>query len=79
MLLFLSTLAGCYAELGKFDDAWHHIVEAAGRIKTSKETWCEAEVNRIAGKIALKSPQPDVAKAEGYFERALHEHGAAAA
>jgi hypothetical protein len=42
-----------------------------GRIKTSKETWCEAEVNRIAGKIALKSPQPDVAKAEGYFERAL--------
>jgi predicted ATPase len=71
MPLFLSTLAGCYAELGKFDDAWHHIVEAAGRIKTSKETWCEAEVNRIAGKIALKSPQPDVAKAEGYFERAL--------
>ena len=69
MPLFLSTLAGCYAELGKFDDAWHHIVEAAGRIKTSKETWCEAEVNRIAGKIALKSPQPDVAKAEGYFER----------
>jgi predicted ATPase len=28
-------------------------------------------VNRIAGEIALKSPQQDVAKAETHFERAL--------
>ena len=41
------------------------------RIRTTKETWFEAEVNRIAGEIALKSPEPDVAKAEAYFERAL--------
>ena len=25
-----------------------------------------------AGEVALKSPQPDVANAEAYFERALH-------
>jgi predicted ATPase len=25
----------------------------------------------VAGEIALKSPQPDAAKAQGYFERAL--------
>jgi predicted ATPase len=31
----------------------------------------EAEVHRIAGEIALKSPKPDAAKAEEYFERAL--------
>ena len=31
----------------------------------------EAEVYRIAGEIALQSPQPDVAKAQEYFERAL--------
>jgi predicted ATPase len=31
----------------------------------------EAEVLRITGEIALKSPEPDAAKAEGYFERAL--------
>jgi predicted ATPase len=31
----------------------------------------EAEVNRMAGEIALKSPEPDAAKAEAYFERAL--------
>jgi predicted ATPase len=40
-------------------------------IKTNKEKWFEAEVNRVAGEIALKSPAPHTAKAEGYFERAL--------
>jgi predicted ATPase len=40
-------------------------------VEATKERWCEAEVNRIAGEIALKSPEPSVAKAEVYFERAL--------
>ena len=30
-----------------------------------------AEVHRIAGEIALVSPEPDAAKAEACFERAL--------
>ena len=38
---------------------------------TTKETWWEAEVDRIAGEISLMSPEPDAAKAEAYFERAL--------
>ena len=38
---------------------------------STKENWCEAEVNRVAGEIALKSPEPDEAKAQEYFERAL--------
>ena len=33
--------------------------------------WCEAEVYRIAGEVALKSPAPDTQKAEKYFDRAL--------
>jgi predicted ATPase len=40
-------------------------------VKTSKESWCEAEVHRVAGEIALKSFAPDPEKAEAYFERAL--------
>jgi predicted ATPase len=40
-------------------------------MEASGEIWFEAEVNRIAGEIALKSPDPDLAKAEEYFERAL--------
>jgi predicted ATPase len=71
MPLLLSALARCYAELGRFNDAWRHIGEAITRIKTTKETWCEAETNRIAGEIALRSPEPDTVKAQAYFERAL--------
>src|SRR5262249_29302137 len=37
----------------------------------TKETLCEAEVHRVAGEIALLLPERNVAKAEGYFERAL--------
>ena len=38
---------------------------------TAKETWWEAEVNRVAGEISLMSPEPNAAKAEAHFERAL--------
>jgi predicted ATPase len=40
-------------------------------VETTKEKWCEAEVHRVAGEIALLSQEPDTAKAETYFERAL--------
>jgi predicted ATPase len=71
MPLFLSSLARCYAELGKFDDAWRCIGEAMTTMEATKERWSEAEVHRIAGEIALKSPEADAAKAEVSFERAL--------
>jgi predicted ATPase len=45
--------------------------EAMSMIETTKERWSEAEVNRLAGEIALMLPEPDAAKAEAYFERAL--------
>jgi class 3 adenylate cyclase/predicted ATPase len=67
----LSDLAMACAELGQLDDAWRSISEAMTAIETSKQRAWEADVYRIAGEIALKSPQPDAAKAEGYFERAL--------
>jgi class 3 adenylate cyclase/predicted ATPase len=68
---WLSSLANAYAELGQFDDAWRCIGEATTAVETTKERMREAEVNRVAGEIALKSPEPNVAKAEAYFERAL--------
>ena len=40
-------------------------------VETTKEGWYQAEINRIAGEIALNSPDPDAARAEAYFERAL--------
>jgi predicted ATPase len=71
MPLYSSYLARAYTELGQLDDAWHCIDEAITMVETTKERWCEAEVHRIAGEIALKSPERDAAKAEGYFNRAL--------
>ena len=68
---WLSSLASAYANTGQFVDAWRCIGEATTAIKTTGERWFEAEVNRIAGEIALKSPEPEVAKAEAHFERAL--------
>ena len=33
------------------------------------ERWCEAEIHRIAGEIALISTDSDATKTEAYFER----------
>jgi predicted ATPase len=71
MPTYLSYLARAYAGLGQFDDAWRCIGEAMTTIETSNESWFKAESHRMAGEIALKSPQRDTAKAEAYFERAL--------
>jgi class 3 adenylate cyclase/predicted ATPase len=69
--VWLSQLARAYGELGQFDEAWSCIGEALTVSETTKQKWYEAEVHRIAGEIALMSREPDAAKAEGHFERAL--------
>jgi predicted ATPase len=68
---FLALLALAHAQLGKLEDARRCIGEAHTDIETRKERWCEAEVNRIAGEIALKSAEHDAVKAQAYFEHAL--------
>ena len=69
--LWLLHLARARAELAQYDDAWHCIADAMAAIESTKERWVEAELNRIAGEVALTSPQQDAAKAQVYFERAL--------
>jgi predicted ATPase len=68
---WLLHLAAAHAELGQLDAAWRCTGEAMVTIETNGEKWLEAEVHRVAGEIALKSPKADTAKAEAYFERAL--------
>jgi predicted ATPase len=68
---YLSYLALAHADIGQPVDAWRYIGEAINIAEASKERWFEAESNRIAGEIALKSPAHDQVKAESYFERAL--------
>ena len=69
--LYLPFLAMAYTRLNQFDEAWRVIGKAITAIEETGETWCEAEVGRVAGEIALKSPELNSAKAEDYFERAL--------
>jgi len=69
--MYLQHLARAHAELGQFEEAWRRIGEATTAAETTKEKWWEAEVYRVAGEIALMSPDRDAAKAEAYFERAL--------
>ncbi len=67
----MAHLTIAHARLGQFDDAWHCIGAAVAAIETTKESWCEAEVHRIAGEVALMAGVPDAAKAQAYFVRAL--------
>jgi predicted ATPase len=69
--LHLSFLADAYARLGQIDDAWRCLREAMAATEASKETWCDADIHRLAGDITLMSAKPDRAEAEAYFERAL--------
>jgi len=69
--LFLSHLALANTKIGHFDDAGISIGEAATVVETTHERWHEAELNRIAGEIALRSRERDAVKAQSCFERAL--------
>jgi predicted ATPase len=64
-------LAWAYARSGQFDDAQRRIGEAIRTLEVTKERWFEPEATREAGEIALITPEPDTAKAQTYFERAL--------
>jgi class 3 adenylate cyclase/predicted ATPase len=67
----LPFLAMAHAAVGQFDDAWRVIDEAITMVEVTKTRSWEAEVHRMAGEIALFSPDRDEAKAETYFEHAL--------
>jgi predicted ATPase len=68
---YVSHIAMARAELGQFDEAWRHIDEALKAIEMTGETWCESDIHRIAGEIALLGPMPDAGKAKAHFVRAL--------
>jgi class 3 adenylate cyclase/predicted ATPase len=68
---YLSYLTTAYADLRQFDEAWRCIDEACVAVEKAKERWFEAEINRIAGQVALVVPENDDVNAEAHFERAL--------
>ena len=69
--LILSGLANAYAELGRFEDARCCINEAVTQGEGSGERWNEADLHRLAGEIALASPERDESGAQAHFQRAV--------
>jgi class 3 adenylate cyclase/predicted ATPase len=67
----LAHLARAHAELGQYELAWHCVGDVMAAMETSQEKWCESEVHRTAGEIALMGPQSDASKAEAHFDRAI--------
>ena len=68
---FQSYLAKAHSMLGQFGEAQHHIDQAMAAIEATGERVWTAEVHRLAGEIALKSPERDMVKAQEHFEHAL--------
>ena len=69
--ILLACNAKAFADLHQFDNAERRIDESISLIEATKERWHEAEINRLAGEIALSAAEPDEMKAEAYFDRAL--------
>ena len=67
----LSYLASAYLKVGESEDAERCIREAMTAVESTDERWYEAEVNRIAGEVALHLPASETSNSERYFERAL--------
>jgi len=67
---FMQLLGTANARLGKFTHAWQHI-DAALSMSVTGQRYYEAGVLQAAGEIALLPPDPDLAKAEHYFQRGL--------
>ena len=56
----MSNLASASVDAGHLGNAWRCIAEAITDVETTQQRWCEAEVHRIAGEIAIKSGLLDV-------------------
>ena len=78
MPTYLSYLTRAYAELGQFDEASRCISEAIIAVQTTNESWYEADIHRIAGEIALKSPEPDAAESGSVFRARARSRAQAA-
>ena len=68
---FLSSLSKAQTEEGQYDGAWLSVGQAIKLMETTQQGWSEAEVKRVAGELALKSPEGDAVTALAYFDRAL--------
>ena len=65
-----ATQAMLAAVVANWRSAGAEIAGPIGELHGLPDRTCDAEINRIAGEVALKSPDRDTEKAEMYFQRA---------
>jgi predicted ATPase len=68
---YLSCLASAHMAIGQLDDAKRYICEAMNAMVTTKESWQESDIVRIAGDLELMSTAPNIGNAQAYYERSL--------
>jgi len=68
---YLSCLATAHIALGQFDEAKRYICEALSAMGTTKESWQESDIVRIAGDLELMSIEPNMGNAQTYYEHAV--------
>jgi predicted ATPase len=69
--LYDLSLARVEARVGHYQEALRLLDQAEAAIEAGGERFILAEVYRLVGETALEAPQPDVAKADAHFQRAL--------
>jgi predicted ATPase len=69
--LMVSDLAHAHAQIGEFDEAWQLVDEAMAIVDGANENAYKVFALLKGGEIELLSTEPDVAKAEALFQRAL--------
>jgi hypothetical protein len=68
MPVSMTHLIGAFADLCHFDEAWRCFGEVTTLVQRTKERWYEAETYRVAGEVAIRSPDSDVSKAEAFLD-----------
>ncbi len=71
MPLVFCYLAYAYQTLRQYNETWSFIEQANACVGDTGERWCEAEIHRRAGELALASLRPETMKAEHLYSRAL--------
>jgi class 3 adenylate cyclase/predicted ATPase len=71
MPMHLAHLIGAYADVGHFDQAQRCVDEAVTLMHQTKERWYESDIHRIAGEVAMRTADTDLARAEALFGQAL--------
>jgi predicted ATPase/class 3 adenylate cyclase len=72
---FLGLVADAHRRAGHVAEGLDALEHAVSRVNRTKQRWMKAELHRLQGELRLVLPQPDTARAERHFRRAIELAG----